>query len=235
MGRAFEFRKARKLKRWSNMAKTFTRIGREIVITVKEGGADPSSNSRLRAVIQNAKNANMPKDNIERAINRASEKSNDDFKEILLEGYGPHGIAVLIEAATDNNNRTVANVRSYFNKFDGNLATSGSVEFLFYHNCYIEVSGQGIDIEELELKLIDFGVLEVTKSDDLITLISRFEDFGLIQKELEKRNLQIISSEFERLPKVTKNLNEEQKVKIDKLIDLIDEDDDVQNVYTDLE
>jgi len=235
MGRAFEFRKARKLKRWSNMAKTFTRIGREIVITVKEGGTDPSSNSRLRAVIQNAKNANMPKDNIERAINRASEKSNDDFKEILLEGYGPHGIAVLIEAATDNNNRTVANVRSYFNKFDGNLATSGSVEFLFDHNCYIEVSGQGIDIEELELKLIDFGVLEVTKSDDLITLISRFEDFGLIQKELEKRNLQIISSEFERLPKVTKNLNEEQKVKIDKLIDLIDEDDDVQNVYTDLE
>ena len=235
MGRAFEFRKARKLKRWSNMAKTFTRIGREIVITVKEGGTDPSSNSRLRAVIQNAKNANMPKDNIERAIKRASEKSNDDFKEILLEGYGPHGIAVLIEAATDNNNRTVANIRSYFNKFDGNLATSGSVEFLFYHNCYIEVSGQGIDIEELELKLIDFGVLEVTKSDDLITLISRFEDFGLIQKELEKRNLQIISSEFERLPKITKNLNEEQKVKIDKLIDLIDEDDDVQNVYTDLE
>ena len=235
MGRAFEFRKARKLKRWSNMAKTFTRIGREIVITVKEGGTDPSSNSRLRAVVQNAKNANMPKDNIERAIKRASEKSNDDFKEILLEGYGPHGIAVLIEAATDNNNRTVANIRSYFNKFDGNLATSGSVEFLFYHNCYIEVSGQGIDIEELELKLIDFGVLEVTKSDDLITLISRFEDFGLIQKELEKRNLQIISSEFERLPKVTKNLNEEQKVKIDKLIDLIDEDDDVQNVYTDLE
>ena len=235
MGRAFEFRKARKLKRWSNMAKTFTRIGREIVITVKEGGTDPSSNSRLRAVIQNAKNANMPKDNIERAINRASEKSNDDFKEILLEGYGPHGIAVLIEAATDNNNRTVANVRSYFNKFDGNLATSGYVEFLFDHSCYIEVSGQGIDIEELELKLIDFGVLEVTKSDDLITLISRFEDFGLIQKELEKRNLQIISSEFERLPKITKNLNEEQKVKIDKLIDLIDEDDDVQNVYTDLE
>ena len=216
MGRAFEFRKARKLKRWSNMAKTFTRIGREIVITVKEGGTDPSSNSRLRAVIQNAKNANMPKDNIERAIKRASEKSNDDFKEILLEGYG-------------------ANIRSYFNKFDGNLATSGSVEFLFYHNCYIEVSGEGIDIEELELEFIDFGVLEVTKSDDLITLISRFEDFGLIQKELEKRNLQIISSEFERLPKITKNLNEEQKVKIDKLIDLIDEDDDVQNVYTDLE
>ena len=131
MGRAFEFRKARKLKRWSNMAKTFTRIGREIVITVKEGGTDQSSNSRLRAVIQNAKNANMPKDNIERAIKRASEKSNDDFKEILLEGYGAHGIAVLIEAATDNNNnnnnRTVANIRSYFNKFDGNLATSGSV------------------------------------------------------------------------------------------------------------
>ena len=235
MGRAFEFRKARKLKRWSNMAKTFTRIGREIVITVKEGGPDPSSNSRLRAVIQNAKNANMPKDNIDRAIKRASEKGNDDFKEILLEGYGAHGIAVLIEAATDNNNRTVANIRSYFNKCDGNLATSGSVEFLFDRNCYIEISNNGIDIEELELEFIDFGLLEVTKSDDLITLISKFEDFGLIQKELEKRNIEIISSEFERLPKIRKSLNEEQKLKIDKLIDLIDEDDDVQNVYTDLE
>ncbi len=162
-------------------------------------------------------------------------KGNDDFKEILLEGYGAHGIAVLIEAATDNNNRTVANIRSYFNKCDGNLATSGSVEFLFDRNCYIEISNNGIDIEELELEFIDFGLLEVTKSDDLITLISKFEDFGLIQKELEKRNIEIISSEFERLPKIRKSLNEEEKVKIDKLIDLIDEDDDVQNVYTDLE
>ena len=131
MGRAFEFRKARKMKRWSAMSKAFTRIGKDIVIAVKEGGPDPDSNSKLRAVIQNAKSVNMPKDNIERAIKKASEKSTENFKELLLEGYAPHGVAILIEAATDNNNRTVANIRSYFNKFDGSLATSGSVDFLF--------------------------------------------------------------------------------------------------------
>jgi YebC/PmpR family DNA-binding regulatory protein len=151
MGRAFEFRKARKMKRWSNMAKTFTRIGREIIIAVKDSGPDPSTNSKLRAIIQNAKAANMPKDNIERAIKNASEKSTEDFKEILLEGYGPHGIAILVEAATDNNNRTVANIRSYFNKCDGNLATSGSVDFLFNHLCFFQIRDEGLDIEELEL------------------------------------------------------------------------------------
>ena len=234
MGRAFEFRKARKMKRWSNMAKTFTRIGREIIIAVKESGPDPSSNSRLRAIIQNAKAANMPKDNIERAIKKASEKSTDNFKEILLEGYAPHGIAILIEAATDNNNRTVANIRSYFNKCDGSLATSGSVDFLFDHLCFFQIKDEGIDIEELELELIDFGVIELSKSENEISITAKFEDFGSIQKELERRKLEISSSEFEREAKINKALPEDERLKVERLINMIDEDEDVQNVYHDM-
>ena len=161
MGRAFEFRKARKMKRWAAMSKAFTRIGKDIVIAVKEGGPDPDTNSRLRAVIQNAKAVNMPKDNIERAIKRASDKSQGEFKEVLFEGYGPHGIAILIETATDNNTRTVANIRSYFNKCNGSLGTSGSVEFMFDHSCNFTLNAEGIDPEELELEMIDYGAEEV--------------------------------------------------------------------------
>ena len=234
MGRAFEFRKARKMKRWSNMSKTFTRIGREIIIAVKESGPDPSSNSRLRAIIQNAKAANMPKDNIERAIKKASEKSSENFKEVLLEGYAPHGIAILVEAATDNNNRTVANIRSYFNKCDGSLATSGSVDFLFDHLCFFQIKDQGIDIEELELDLIDFGVIELSKLENEISITARFEDFGSIQKELERRQLEISSSEFEREAKINKTLPEDERLKVERLINMIDEDEDVQNVYHDM-
>ena len=234
MGRAFEFRKARKMKRWSNMSKTFTRIGREIIIAVKESGPDPSSNSRLRAIIQNAKAANMPKDNIERAIKKASEKSSENFKEVLLEGYAPHGIAILVEAATDNNNRTVANIRSYFNKCDGSLATSGSVDFLFDHLCFFQIKDQGIDIEELELDLIDFGVIELSKLENEISITARFEDFGSIQKELERRGLEISSSEFEREAKINKILTEDKRLKVERLINMIDEDEDVQNVYHDM-
>ena len=234
MGRAFEFRKARKMKRWSNMSKTFTRIGREIIIAVKESGPDPSSNSRLRAIIQNAKAANMPKDNIERAIKKASEKSSENFKEVLLEGYAPHGIAILVEAATDNNNRTVANIRSYFNKCDGSLATSGSVDFLFDHLCFFQIKDQGIDIDELELDLIDFGVIELSKLENEISITARFEDFGSIQKELERRGLEISSSEFEREAKINKILTEDKRLKVERLINMIDEDEDVQNVYHDM-
>jgi YebC/PmpR family DNA-binding regulatory protein len=234
MGRAFEFRKARKMKRWSNMSKTFTRIGREIIIAVKESGPDPSSNSRLRAIIQNAKAANMPKDNIERAIKKASEKSSENFKEVLLEGYAPHGIAILIEATTDNNNRTVANIRSYFNKCDGSLATSGSVDFLFDHLCFFQILDQGIDIERLELDLIDFGVIELSKLENEISITARFEDFGSIQKELERRELEISSSEFEREAKINKTLNDDERLKVERLINMIDEDEDVQNVYHDM-
>jgi len=231
MGRAFEFRKARKMKRWSNMAKTFTRIGREIIIAVKDSGPDPSTNSKLRAIIQNAKAANMPKDNIERAIKNASEKSTEDFKEILLEGYAPHGIAILVEAATDNNNRTVANIRSYFNKCDGNLATSGSVDFLFNHLCFFQIRDEGLDIEELELDLIDFGVIDLSKSENEISITAKFENFGSLQKELERRKFDITSSEFEREAITLKDLSEDEIIKVEKLINMIDEDDDVQNVY----
>ena len=216
------------------MSKTFTRIGREIIIAVKESGPDPSSNSRLRAIIQNAKAANMPKDNIERAIKKASEKSSENFKEVLLEGYAPHGIAILVEAATDNNNRTVANVRSYFNKCDGSLATSGSVDFLFDHLCFFQIKDQGIDIEELELDLIDFGVNELSKLENEISITARFEDFGSIQKELERREHEISSSEFEREAKINKTLPEDERLKVERLINMIDEDEDVQNVYHDM-
>jgi YebC/PmpR family DNA-binding regulatory protein len=231
MGRAFEFRKARKMKRWSNMAKTFTRIGREIIIAVKDSGPDPASNSKLRAIIQNAKAANMPKDHIERAIKKASETSTENFKEILLEGYAPFGIAILIETATDNNNRTVANIRSYFNKCDGNLATSGSVEFLFNRLCFFQIKDVGLDIEELELELIDFGVIDLSKSENEISITAKFEDFGSIQKELESREFEIKSIEFEREAITLKNLKEEERVQVEKLLALIDEDEDVQNVY----
>ena len=213
------------------MAKTFTRIGREIIIAVKDSGPDPSTNSKLRAIIQNAKAANMPKDNIERAIKNASEKSTEDFKEILLEGYAPHGIAILVEAATDNNNRTVANIRSYFNKCDGNLATSGSVDFLFNHLCFFQIRDEGLDIEELELDLIDFGVIDLSKSESEISITAKFENFGSLQRELERRKFDITSSEFEREAITLKDLSEDEIIKVEKLINMIDEDDDVQNVY----
>lgn len=231
MGRAFEFRKARKMKRWSAMSKAFTRIGKDIVMAVKEGGPDPDSNSRLRAVIQNAKSVNMPKDNIERAIKRASDKSQGDFKEVLFEGYAPHGIAILIETATDNNTRTVANIRSYFNKCDGNLGTSGSVEFMFDHTCNFRINSEGIDPEEIELDMIDFGAEEVFVDDDGILIYAPFESFGAIQKELESRNIEILSSGFERIPQITKELSPEQAEDVEKLLEKIEQDDDVQNVY----
>ena len=231
MGRAFEFRKARKMKRWSAMAKTFTRIGNDIVMAVKEGGPDPENNSRLRAVIQNAKSANMPKDNIERAIKKASDKNTENYKEILYEGYAPHGVAVLVETATDNNNRTVANIRSYFNKGSGTLGTSGSVEFMFDHSCNFRIPSEGLDPEEIELEFIDYGVEEVFIDEDGMLLYAPFESFGTIQRELENRSIEILSSGFERIPQVTKKLSKEAQEEVEKLIEKIEEDDDVQNVY----
>lgn len=235
MGRAFEFRKARKMKRWSAMSKAFTRIGKDIVMAVKEGGPDPDSNSRLRAVIQNAKSVNMPKDNVERAIKRATDKSQGDYKEVLFEGYAPHGIAILVETATDNNTRTVANIRSYFNKCDGNLGTSGSVAFMFDHTCNFRIQKTDIDLEELELELIDFGVEEVFDDEDGILIYAPFESFGTIQKYLEENNFEILSSGFERIPQVTKKLTPEQVADVEKLLEKIEEDDDVQNVYHTME
>jgi YebC/PmpR family DNA-binding regulatory protein len=231
MGRAFEFRKARKMKRWSAMSKAFTRIGKDIVMAVKEGGPDPENNSRLRAVIQNAKAVNMPKDNVERAIKRASDKSQGDYKEVLFEGYAPHGIAVLVETATDNNTRTVANVRSYFNKCNGNLGTSGSVVFMFDHTCNFRINAEGLDPEEIELEFIDFGAEEVFVDEDGILIYAPFESFGAIQSELEKRKIEILSSGFERIPQSTKKLDSAQVLEVEKLLEKLEEDDDVQNVY----
>lgn len=231
MGRAFEFRKARKMKRWAAMSKAFTRIGKDIVMAVKEGGPDPDGNSRLRAIIQNAKAANMPKDNIERAIKRASDKSQGDFKEVIFEGYAPHGIAILVETATDNNTRTVANIRSYFNKCNGSLGTQGSVSFMFDHTCNFRINPEGQDPEELELEMIDYGVEEVFIDDDGILLYAPFESFGAIQSALEEQGIEIIESGFERIPQVTKSLSEEQVADVEKLLEKIEEDDDVQNIY----
>jgi len=235
MGRAFEFRKARKMKRWSAMSKAFTRIGKDIVMAVKEGGPDPDTNARLRAVIQNAKSVNMPKDNVERAIKRASDKSLGDYKEVIFEGYAPHGIAILIETATDNNTRTVANIRMHFNKCDGSLGTSGSVSFMFDHTCNFRINPENMDIEELELELIDHGLEEIFEDEDGILIYAPFESFGDIQSYLEEKNIEILSSGFERIPQVTKKLTPEEAADVEKLLERIEEDDDVQNVYHTME
>ncbi len=187
MGRAFEYRKARKLKRWGNMSRTFTRIGKEITIAAKAGGPDPSTNPRLRALMQNAKAANMPKDTVERAIKKATDKDAGDYKEITYEGYGPHGIAIFVEAATDNNTRTVANVRSYFNKHGGSLGTQGSLTFLFDHKSVFKIKPkEGVDLEDLELELIDYGVDEIEAEEDEIVLYGAFEEYSGIQSYLEE-------------------------------------------------
>ena len=235
MGRAFEFRKARKMKRWSAMSKAFTRIGKDIVIAVKDGGPDPESNSRLRAVIQNAKSVNMPKENIERAIKRATEKGLGDYKEILFEGYGPSGVAILVETASDNNTRTVANIRSYFNKYNGNLGTSGSVIFLFDHSCNFKIKKGNIDIEVLELELIDYGVEEVFQEGENILIYAPFDCFGAIQKTLEFKRIEIISSGFDRIPKIYKNVDDKTREENEKLLKKIEDDDDVQNTYHNME
>ncbi|KRP30369.1 MAG: transcriptional regulator, partial [Cryomorphaceae bacterium BACL22 MAG-120619-bin32] len=233
MGRAFELRKGRKMKRWSAMAKTFTRIGKDIVMAVKEGGPNAETNSRLRAVIQNAKAANMPKDNVERAIKKASDKDTANYKETLFEGYAPHGIALVIETATDNNNRTVANIRASFNKYDGNLGTSGSVVFMFDHVCSFTLKREDItiDLEELELELIDFEVEEVFNDEEGIIIYAPFEEFGALQCYFEENNIEILSSGFERIPANTTKLTEEQQADVEKLLDRLEDDDDVQNVY----
>ncbi len=232
MGRAFEYRKARKMKRWGNMARTFTKIGKEITIAVKAGGPDPDANPRLRVLMQNAKVANMPKDNVERAIKKASSKDAGDYKEVLYEGYGPFGIAIVVETATDNTTRTVANVRSYFNKSGGSLGTSGSLSFLFDHKCVFHIKPkEGVSIEDLELELIDYGVDEVEADEEEIVLYGEFAENNNIQHYLEEAGYEIISAEFERIPNDVKEVTEEQRASIEKLIERFEEDEDVQNVF----
>ncbi|KAA6349826.1 putative transcriptional regulatory protein [termite gut metagenome] len=236
MGRAFEYRKATKLKRWGNMARTFTRIGKQVVIAVKAGGPEPENNPQLRAVIANAKRENMPKDNIERAIKNALGKDQKDYKEMIYEGYGPHGIAILVETATDNTTRTVGNVRSVFNKFGGTLGTSGSLDFMFNHKSVFSIAKkEGITVEDLILELIDYGVDEdADEDDDEITLYGNFQSFNAIQKYLEENGYEIKSSEFTRIPTDEKELTVEQRATIEKMIERLEEDEDVQNVYTNM-
>ena len=232
MGRAFEYRKARKMKRWGSMSRTFTKIGKEITIAVKAGGDDPQGNSRLRALLANAKAANMPKDTVERAIKKATDKDASDYKEIVYEGYGPHGIAIMVETATDNNTRTVANVRSYFNKFGGNLGTSGSLTFLFEHKCMFRVKAKdGVELEDLELELIDFGVDEFEQEEDEFVIYGPFEENSNIQKYLEDNGFEIVSSEFMRIPNDVKEVTPEQREAIEKLLEKFEDDEDVQNVF----
>ncbi len=232
MGRAFEFRKARKLKRWGNMARVFTKLGKDIEISVKAGGPDPAGNPRLRLLIQTARSENMPKENIERAIKRAISKDASDYKEVVYEGYAAHGIAVVVETATDNPTRTVANVRSYFNRCGGSLGTMGMTDFLFERKCTFKVAmKEGLDIEELELELIDFGVDEVFLDEGEILIYAEFTKFGPIQKYLEENKFEIKTFAFERIPNDTKELTPEQQADVEKLIEKLEEDDDVTNVF----
>ena len=243
MGRAFEFRKERKLKRWGHMARVFTKLGKEITIAVKEGGSDVIGNPRLRALLAEAKNENMPKENVERAIKKATEKNTGDFKEVVYEGYGPFGIAYLVETATDNTTRTVANVRSYFTKCGGTLGTSGSVSFMFDHKCVFRIKdNDNIDIDALELEMIDLGVDELYRQEQededenitkTIVMYGDYTSYGTIQKYLEDNGYELISGGFDRIPNVgLKEVTPEQRETLDKLTNLLEEDEDVTNVYT---
>ena len=232
MGRAFEYRKATKMKRWGNMARVFTKLGKQITIAVREGGSDPDTNPRLRVLILQSRKENMPKENVERAIKKATSKDEADYKEMVYEGYGPNGIAIVVETATDNPTRTVANIRSYFNRYGGSLGTTGSLQFLFDHKCVFKIAAKdGVSLEDLELELIDYGVDELVEDEDSIILYGEFQSYSAIQKYLEENSFEIFSAEFERIPNDMKELNEEQKAQVNKLLEKIEDDEDVQNVF----
>jgi YebC/PmpR family DNA-binding regulatory protein len=231
MGRAFEYRKASKLKRWASMAKNFTKVGREIAIAVKEGGGDPNYNARLRLAIQNAKTFNMPKANVDNAIKRATSKDAENYAEVVYEGYAPHGIAVIIETTTDNPTRTVANVRMYFNRAHGSLGTFGSVDYMFNRKGIFKIKKNGLELEEIELDLIDHGLDEVKVEEDEYVLYTNFTDFGSMQKALEERKIEVINAELQRIPTVLKQLTDEQVEDVIKFLDKLEEDEDVANVF----
>lgn len=238
MGRAFEYRKATKLKRWGHMARTFTKIGKQIAIAVKAGGPDPDNNPHLRSIILNAKRENMPLENVKRAIKNAMGKDQSDYKEVTYEGYGPHGIAIFVDAATDNTTRTVGNVRAIFNKFSGNLGTMGSLSFLFDHKCVFTFKKKdGVEMDELILDLIDYGVDDEYDTDEESGEITIYGDpkcFGEIQKHLEENGFEVIGAEFTRIPNDLKDVTPEERETIDKMVELLEDDDDVQNVYTNM-
>ncbi len=231
MGRAFEFRKARKFKRWDKMSKAFTRLGKEIVMAVKEAGPNPETNARLRTAMQNAKGVNMPKDRVEAAIKRASSKDEKDYDEVVYEGYGPHGIAILVETATDNINRTVANMRVYFSRSGGALGKTGSLDFIFTRKGIFKINPEGLNIEDLELELIDYGAEDIYEHEGEIIVETAFTDFGQMQKALEEKGINVISAELQRIPNTRTELSDEQAEEIENLIEKFEEDDDVQAVY----
>ncbi len=219
------------------MAKTFTRIGKDIVIAVKEGGPSPETNSRLRQIMQNAKAANMPKDNVLRAIKKASSKETANYEEISLEGYAANGIAIFVDCATNNNNRTVADVRSYFSKCDGALGTNGSLEFIFNRKGVFTISADNIDmpLEDLEMELIDGGLEELELDEEAITIYCDFQEFSNMQNKIEQLNIEIQNCELHRIPISTKKINTEEAKKVIKLLDLLEENDDVQQVFHNME
>lgn len=238
MGRAFEYRKATKLKRWGHMARTFTKLGKQIAIAVKAGGPDPENNPGLRAIIANCKRENMPKDNIERAIKNAMGKDQSEYKEVTYEGYGPHGVAILVDTLTDNTTRTVADVRSVFNKFNGNLGTTGSLSFLFDHKAVFTFKKkEGVDMDDLILDLIDYGVEDEFDEDEEtgeITIYGAPTSFGDIQKHLEGDGFEVTGAEFTYIPNDLKDVTAEQRETIDKMVEKLEDFDDVQTVYTNM-
>ena len=235
MGRAFEYRRAAKEKRWDKMSKLFPKLGKAITVAAKEGGPDPEMNGKLRTAILNAKAENMPKDNIEAAIKRASGKDGAVYDETVFEGKGPHGVLVMVECATDNNNRTVANIKSYFNKAGGGIVPTGSLEFMFNRKAVFELNKtEGMDIESLELELIDAGLEEIEANDEMVFLYADYTDFGTMSKALEEQGLDVRKSTLQRIPTSPVEFTEEQLVDIEKMIDKIEDDDDVQAVYTNI-
>jgi len=234
MGRIFEKRKHKMFARFDRMAKAFTRIGKDISIAVRQGGPHPEHNPKLRMAIQNAKGANMPKDRVEAAIKRASSKEEKDYQEVVYEGYGPHGIPILVECATDNPTRTVANIRLHFSKNGGSMGNSGSVAFMFERRGVFKFDPQKLNLDDLELDLIDSGAEDIDRQEDEIIVYTKFTEFGHMQKFLESRNIEAKSSELHYVPKPTKELDEDQQDEVLKLVEVLESDDDVQNVYHNL-
>lgn len=238
MGRAFEYRKAAKLKRWGHMARTFTKLGKQIAVAVKSGGPEPENNPTLRALIATCKRENMPKDNIERAIKNAMGKDQSEYKTMTYEGYGPHGVAIFVDTLTDNPTRTVGDVRSVFNKFNGNLGNMGSLAYLFDHKCVFTVrKTEGLDMDEMILDLIDYGVedeYDVDEEEGSITIYGDPKSFGQIQKHLEESGLEVIGAEFTYIPNDLKDVTDEERESIDKMVERLEEFDDVQTVYTNM-
>ncbi len=238
MGRAFEYRKATKMKRWGHMARTFTKLGKQIAVSVKAGGPEPENNPTLRAIIATCKRENMPKDNIERAIKNACGKDQSDYKTMTYEGYGPHGIAIFVDTLTDNATRTVGDVRSVFNKFNGNLGTMGSLAYLFDHKAVFTIrKKEGVDMDELILDLIDYGVedeFDEDSEENSVTIYGDPKCFAQIQKHLEENGFEVLAAEFTYIPNDVKDVTPEERESIDKMVERLEDFDDVQTVYTNM-